>query len=302
MRRVDRLVVWNDLMKQQAIELHGYEPDEIRVAGTPQWDLYFHDDIIVPRDDVLRRIGADPSRKLVTLTTTPLELYAHYDHVMRVMAAAIDSRPMAESRRCWCACIRATTSTATRSSRALPNVIIEKPFRPTVRAGDGMAVDITADTQRHLADTMRHSDVVVQVASTIAIEAAIFDTPVVNMSFDGETPDELVRSARRYTQFTHYVNITRHDAVRDAATPEAAGRARRPRISTDPSLERDGRRRVVAGAVPVSRRPRRRARRRLRRRRARRRHRHSGITDHVWHRWLRLAEAARRRRLSASRA
>ncbi len=42
---------------------------------------------------------------------------------------------------------------------------------------------------------MRHSDVVVQVASTIAIEAAIFDTPVVNMSFDGETPDD-VRSLR----------------------------------------------------------------------------------------------------------
>ena len=36
-------VVWNDLMKQQAIELHGYAPDEIRIAGTPQWDLYFSD-------------------------------------------------------------------------------------------------------------------------------------------------------------------------------------------------------------------------------------------------------------------
>ena len=40
-RRVDRLVVWNELMKQQAVELHGYQPDEVRVAGAPQWDLYF---------------------------------------------------------------------------------------------------------------------------------------------------------------------------------------------------------------------------------------------------------------------
>ena len=44
-RRVDRLVVWNELMKQQAIELHGYEPDEIRIAGTPQWDRYFRDGV-----------------------------------------------------------------------------------------------------------------------------------------------------------------------------------------------------------------------------------------------------------------
>src|SRR6188472_4522959 len=33
-RRVDRLIVWNDLMKAQAIALHGYSESQIRVAGT----------------------------------------------------------------------------------------------------------------------------------------------------------------------------------------------------------------------------------------------------------------------------
>jgi len=127
----------------------------------------------------------------------------------------------------------------------VPNVIVEKPFRGTVRAGDGLSVDVTAENQRHLANTMHHSDVVVNVASTIAIEAAIFDTPVVNVSFDGETPADWVRSARRYYRFTHYTNITRHGAVRVAETPEqlvdAIGR-----YLDDPSLDRDGRRRMVA--------------------------------------------------------
>jgi CDP-glycerol glycerophosphotransferase (TagB/SpsB family) len=91
---------------------------------------------------------------------------------------------------------------------------------------------------------MRHSDVVVNVASTIAIEASIFDTPVVNVSFDGEAPSPFERSARRYYRFTHYVNITRHHAVRVADTPEQllewAGR-----YLQDPSLDRQGRRAVV---------------------------------------------------------
>jgi len=34
-RRADRLVVWNDIMKQQAVDLHGYTPDQIRVSGPP---------------------------------------------------------------------------------------------------------------------------------------------------------------------------------------------------------------------------------------------------------------------------
>ena len=110
----------------------------------------------------------------------------------------------------------------------LAGVIIEKPFKQTVRSGDGMAVDMTADAQRHLANTMRHSDVVVQVASTIAIEAAIFDTPVVNVSFDG--PER--RAVRAVGAALHAVHALgehrrqRRDPRRGDAG--ADGRARRP--------------------------------------------------------------------------
>jgi hypothetical protein len=237
------LIVWNDLMKEQAIALHGYQSGQIRVAGTPQWDRYFQDDIILPRETFMRRIGADPAKKLVTLTTSPAELYGHFDHVIRVMAAALEAGRWPNTQVLVRVHPRDDISRYAQFG-STPNVIIEKPFKQTVRAGDGMAVDTTADTQRHLANTMRHSDVVVQVASTIAIEAAIFDTPVVNISFDGETPDEFVRSARRYRQFTHFVNVTRHNPLRDAATPEAMVEHVATYLA-DPSLERDGRRQVV---------------------------------------------------------
>ena len=243
-RRVNRLIVWNDLMKEQAVALHGYQPDELRLAGTPQWDLYFTPGVLVPREAFMRQVGADPAKKLVTLTTSPAELYPHCDHVIHTLLAA-----QAANR--WSQPTQILVRVHPRDDRAryaafdrVPGVIIEKPFRQTVRAGDGMAVDVTADSQRHLANTMAHSDVVVQVASTIAIEASIFDTPVVNISFDGDTPSPFVRSARRYTEFTHFVNILKRGAVRDARTPEAmvthiAG------YLDNPSLDREGRRQVV---------------------------------------------------------
>jgi CDP-glycerol glycerophosphotransferase (TagB/SpsB family) len=91
---------------------------------------------------------------------------------------------------------------------------------------------------------MRHSDVIVNVASTLAIEAAIFDTPVVNIAFDGEEPARFERSARRYYQFTHYVNITRHHAVRVAETPGQLVSEIGAYLE-DPARDRDGRRAVV---------------------------------------------------------
>ena len=243
-RRVNRLVVWNDLMKEQAIAFHGYQPDEVRVAGTPQWDLYFRDGTLATRAEFFARIGADPSRRLVTLTTTPRELYPHHDHVLRVLVRAMRSGAWPHDPQVLVRLHPRDEIEAYAEFQQVPGVIIEKPFRASVRAGDGLAVDVTVENQRHLANTMRHSDVVVNVASTLAIEAAIFDTPVVNISFDGEALSDWVRSARRYYRFTHYTNITRHQAVRVAENPdqliEAIGR-----YLENPSLDRAGRRRVV---------------------------------------------------------
>jgi hypothetical protein len=243
-RRVDRLLVWNELMKQQAIEIHGYRPESITVTGPAHWDPYFRGHAGAGRDAFLRRIGADPARRLVTLTTTPRSLYAHHDHVLRVLIGAMQSNVWPFPVQLLVRLHPRDDADAYAPFRGVPHVMIEKPFRPTVRSGDGLTVDVTADSQQHLADTMRHSDVVINVASTIAIEAAIFDRPVVNIAFDGETPSEWVRSARRYYRFTHYVNVTRHHAVRVAEQPQElvdwVGR-----YLQDPSLDRDGRRRVV---------------------------------------------------------
>ncbi len=70
--------------------LHGYQPEDIRIAGTPQWDAYFRDGVIGSREEFCRRIGADPSLKLITLTTTPLELYGYYEQVIETLMAARD--------------------------------------------------------------------------------------------------------------------------------------------------------------------------------------------------------------------
>jgi hypothetical protein len=248
-RRVNRLIVWNELMREQAVSLHGYAPDDVRIAGTPQWDLYFQSHMPISRDAFFRRIGADPTRRLITLTTTPRELYAHHDHVLSVLIRAMNGGAWREPTEILVRLHPRDDLDAYRQFHGLPHVIIEKPFRPTVRTADGLAIDITADNQQHLADTLRHSDVIVNVASTIAIEAAIFDTPIVNVSFDGQAPSEWIKSAQRYYHFTHYMNVTRRGAVRVAQRPEElveyVGR-----YLDDPSLDREGRRRVVLEQCP----------------------------------------------------
>jgi hypothetical protein len=240
-RQVDRLVVWNEIMKEQAISLHGYDPSAISVAGAPQFDPHFR--ARTPRDDFFARIGADPDRTLIALTTTPRSLYSHHDHVLRVLVKAMENGRLANAQ----VLVRLHPRDefdAYKEFATTPHVIIEKPFRETVKVADGLAIDVMPEHQKHLGDTLCHADVVVNVASTISIEACIFDTPVVNINFDGPDESPYVKSARRYYSFTHYVNITSRGAVRVATSPEQLVRDVAAYLAT-PSLDAAGRKQVV---------------------------------------------------------
>jgi len=242
-RHVDRLLVWNDIMKAQAVSLHGYDPQAVDVVGAPQFDVYFHGAPRCTRSAFFARLGADPSRKLITLTTTPRSLYVHHAYVVREVMAAVQSGAFCEPVHVLVRLHPRDEVDAYREFANTPNLTIEKPFRDTVKVADGLAIDVMPEHQRHLADTMHHSDVVVNVASTITIEACIFNTPVVNIAFDeGTVP--FVRSAARYYRFTHYVNITSRGAVRVAWSP-AEMIAHVKAYLADRTLDADGRRQVV---------------------------------------------------------
>ena len=91
---------------------------------------------------------------------------------------------------------------------------------------------------------MAHSDVVVNFASTTTVEAAIFDTPVVNIGFDDTPALPLPLSIGRYYQFEHYQPVVETGAAHVATSADdlvgAVGR-----YLADPAIDAEGRRELV---------------------------------------------------------
>jgi len=245
-RKVDKLVVWNSTMRREAHELHGYELDAIDVAGPPQFDRYFSGESRTTREEFCRRVGLNPARRILALTTIPAEAYPRHDIVIDRLLNAITTAAISP------ACdllVRLHPRDDIRKYEryaGTPHLAVEKPFRASARSGDGHSVDVTAENTRHLADTMYHSDVVLNVASTIAIEASIFDTPVVNIAFDQDDADvrPFLASPLRYYSYTHYQQIVNAGAVRVARSPTEMIDLVNAYLA-DPSLDAAGRRRVV---------------------------------------------------------
>jgi hypothetical protein len=244
LRRAAGLSVWNETMKRQAVQIHGYRPEQVCVAGVPQFDIYADPASFLTREAFLQRIGADPAKKLVTLTTIPPVLYTYHDVVIDELLAAMRSGRLGEPTQLLVRVHPRDDIGKYERFMQSPDVIVEKPFKETIVA-EGSNVDPSRDNRLHLANTLEHSDVIVNVASTIAIEAAIMDTPVVNIAFDGYDEKPFLDSSRRFYQYTHYKPLVDIGAVRVAPTPavlidEVAA------YLADPARDRAGRERSAS--------------------------------------------------------
>ena len=60
-----------------------------------------------------------------------------------------------------------------------------------------------------LGELMKHSDVVINLASTITIDAALFDTPIICINFDYFGQRELKYSVKKFYQFDHYAKLAK---------------------------------------------------------------------------------------------
>jgi hypothetical protein len=244
LRRVAGLAVWNETMKRQAVEIHGYKPGQVCVAGVPQFDIYADPATFVSREAFFQRIGADPTKKLVTLTTVPPVLYPYHDVVIDELLAAIRCGRLGGPAQLLVRVHPRDDLGKYERFAGQPDLIVEKPFKETIVA-EGSNVDPSRENRNHLANTLKHSDVIVNAASTIAIEAAILDTPVVNIAFDGHEEKPFLDSARRFYTYTHYRPLVDVGAVRVAGSPSAMVDEARAYLA-DPARDQAGRERAAS--------------------------------------------------------
>ena len=61
----DRVIVWNEIQKREAIEIHGTQPDRVDVTGAQLFDHWFEQKASTTREEFCGRIGLDPRRPVL---------------------------------------------------------------------------------------------------------------------------------------------------------------------------------------------------------------------------------------------
>jgi hypothetical protein len=213
--RCRRLAVWCEGMRAEAHRLYGQQLDSVDITGPPSFDS--HQELLTEGDrmEFLRRAGLARDRRLITLTTVPQVNCPFGAQYVQIIARMIQEDAFGVPCQLL---VRLHPQDDREAYAALPNfdhARIELPgaYRGNSSGPQALAhYNPTMDDVRHLTRTLAFSDVVVNVASTISLEACALDRPVVNLAFEPPGVTLPFRMAEYY-QTTHYRPITESGAT-----------------------------------------------------------------------------------------
>ncbi len=249
----DHYLVWSEHMRD---ELRRFHPDvsneRIHVVGTPQFDPYADQSLLWSREEFFARIGADLSRPLICYSggdeMTAPEDHLHIRTLMELIREGrIKNNPQVILR-------PAPVDDGSRYEpvrRDHPELIYARPAWTHTTPGEWSRVIPSPEDVQFLANLTRHAEVNVNLASTMTLDFAIHDRPVVNVAFDVTDPPPLGRPLWDfYYRFEHYQPVVEIGAARFARSRDELV-AHVNAYLDDPSLDREARRQLVNLEVGV---------------------------------------------------
>jgi hypothetical protein len=245
----DHYLVWSDLMRQELLKYYpDVGPHRVHIVGTPQFDPYADEKLVCTREQFFSRIGADPLRPLICYsggdTGTAPEDPLHADILMGlVKSGRIKGRPQVLVR-------PAPVDDGSRYQAVCakyPEMIFAQPAWLHTEPGNWARCIPTPGDVQFLASLTRHADVNVNLASTMTLDFAIHDRPVVNVAFDVHNPPLYGRPPlwEYYYRFEHYRPVVEIGAARFARSAEQMAEHINAYLE-NPALEREARRRFVS--------------------------------------------------------
>jgi CDP-Glycerol:Poly(glycerophosphate) glycerophosphotransferase len=204
--RADAVTVWNALNAREAADIDRYRPEQVTQVGAPQLDVYFRPPVC---EFTKHDFGLDPSKKTLLLATSSFTYDSDQTYLVDMVVDAIRS---GEIRHPLQVVLRLHPDDRVGrylKYRHAPEVILDIPDSYLATLGWTMR---SRDLER-MAALLRFSDVMVNFATTVTLEAAIVDTPTLLVAFSPIDPDEMERYVVGLHFRMHYKSLVERDLV-----------------------------------------------------------------------------------------
>ena len=240
--RYDRIFVWNEVTKREILETYpSYDPSQIAIVGAPQFDIYAQPPDVT-YDAWCRQWGLDPSRRTLLFTTAPDVRHEQQHIVARdLLEEIVRGTRLPPDLQLFLKCHPFDENPAYRELVGRYPVAVYRPAAGLTRAQENW---IPSPEELTIArDSLAFCSLNINVFSTVTLEAAQMDKPVVHLAFDPVPVSHRIPTSEYY-KFDHFSRVVdmgasslvySHDELVEAIA----------RYLTDPTYKSAERRRVA---------------------------------------------------------
>lgn len=177
-------VVWSQSMKDELLEIYpDISSEQISITGTPQFDFYFDESFFETRDRFCRRFSFQPDRPVLVYAGVTPTLMPEEPRIVRRLAEMVFNGQISgypqlllrlhpkDSGERWMDLVKDFPQMAF----VCPGQRNQGQLQKWIPKQEDMSL---------LVNTIRHGDVHLNVASTMTLDAAILNRPIVNIGFD----------------------------------------------------------------------------------------------------------------------
>ena len=211
----DYYLVWNSAIREQLLQQYpSVRSHQVLVTGTPQFDFHFRPEFRWSREEFCRHVGADPLRPIVLYSTGMANHMPGEPEIVERIASLLTEMPEFGPPQLMVRVYpKDRTGRFEYLKRKCPDILFpEAPW-------EAAFLTPKIEDSYLLTNTLQHSAVGINVASTISLELCMFDVPVINVGYNppGTAVDEV--DYARYYSFDHYRQLVASGAV-EVATSE----------------------------------------------------------------------------------
>lgn len=243
-----KFVVVNNLVKEELIRHNDANPEDIFVGGVPTYDVYFNGKNS-NRADFFRRIGVDPSKKLILLGTMG-KTFSNSDWRLidylrdLIREGKITGNPEILVR------FLPYDILEEEELKKRPGLVYDYPgVRFDLKRLGGTEWDMGSREIDHLKDSLSQMSLLICYASSLSIEAAIFDKPVININFEFKKEELMIKSPTQYFKTEHYKKAVATGGIRMVENKKQLIEWINKYLE-DSSLDKEGRERLVREQCP----------------------------------------------------
>jgi hypothetical protein len=192
----NRLLVQNKIIEEESINIQNISSEIIKVVGIAHYD-YYRNYQPISREEYFNKLGIDKSKRLIMFSPAGDKFITTDWQICEILKEAYTDKKITDD---IVTLIRVHPANIVSFGKFTPNehFVVEVPGVRFEGLSDKRN-ELDKKSLDHLLDTLAHVDLVINVVSSIVIDAAVLDKPVITIGFEGwEKKVPFGSSVKRY--------------------------------------------------------------------------------------------------------